>query len=168
MFMERRAVGLPSLALAGIWLLIFLGTTPGYAAGNPGAIGFSAPFYSASAPDGVAVVVLTRTGGSSSAVSATFATLDAGAIAGANYTGTTGTLSWNDGDATPRTIMVPISATGTGGEFSVALLSATGAGFGPIIEAAVSIVPAPPPPPFGGARCNFRKAPTRSSEVIPH
>ncbi len=107
-------------------------------------IGFSAPMYSASTADGIAVVVLTRTGGSSGNVEATFKTMDLTAVAGTDYDSTSGTLSWNDGDVTPRSVMVPISTAIPGGQFTVVLTSAVGAGFASIIQTTVSIVPTPP------------------------
>jgi hypothetical protein len=148
---DRRGVRQLLRACAGISLLWLLGTAGAYATGPTGAIGFAAAGYSASVADGVAIVVLDRLGGSSGNVSVTFGTADGSAMAGASYTGTSGTLSWSDGDATPRTIMVPIAAAGGGGAFSVVLLSVTGAGFGAIIQTAVSVLPAAPPPPGSGA-----------------
>jgi Calx-beta domain len=69
---------------------------------------------------GNAAVVVTRTGESSGAVSVDYATSDglvyswsnAPAVDGTNYTAATGTLNWADGDATPRTILIPLLADG--------------------------------------------------------
>jgi hypothetical protein len=139
---DRRAVRQLLLAFAGIAMMSIVHTPAAYAAGNAGAIGFSAPGYSASVPDGVAVVVVDRTDGSSGDAAVTFLTPGVGAGVG--------TLSWSDGDATPRAIMVPISAMGSGGAFSVVLSSVTGASFGPVIQTTVSVMPASPPPPGAG------------------
>jgi hypothetical protein len=148
---DRRSARQFLRALAGILFLSLLRTACAYAVGAAGAIGFAAPGYSASVPDGVAIVVLDRVGGSGGNVAVNFATVNGSAIAGTNYTAMNGTLTWSDGDATPRTIMVPIAAAGAGGTFSVVLLSVTGASFGPIIQTAVSVTSAAPPPLGSGA-----------------
>jgi len=55
-----------------------------------------------------AAIQVTRTGGSRGAVSATFSTHDATAIAGADYTPVRMTVAFADGDATPKILTVPI------------------------------------------------------------
>ncbi|MCZ7599517.1 MAG: hypothetical protein M5U09_19770 [Gammaproteobacteria bacterium] len=49
-----------------------------------------------------------RVGGSSGAVSVDYATVDDSATAGADYTATSGTLFWTDGDTTGKQVAVPI------------------------------------------------------------
>ena len=56
---------------------------------------------------GTATVSVTRVG-SSGAVSVDYATVDGTATAGEDYTATTGTLSWADGDTSSKTISIPI------------------------------------------------------------
>lgn len=51
---------------------------------------------------------VTRTGGSAGAVSARYATADGTAVAGRDYTATSGTLSWADGDGAAKTVRVPL------------------------------------------------------------
>ena len=70
-----------------------------------------------------------RTGGSMGAITVDYTTVDNSALAGTDYQATSGTLSWADGDATPKTITVPIIDRGlTEGStsFLVNLSNATG------------------------------------------
>jgi hypothetical protein len=76
---------------------------------SPGTLQFSATNYSVTESGSFATVTVTRTGGSSGAISATYATSNGSATAGVDYTATTGTLSWADGDATSKTFTVPMA-----------------------------------------------------------
>lgn len=49
-----------------------------------------------------------RLGGSTNALTANYTTVDGTATAGSDYTATSGTLSWGDGDSSVKTITVPI------------------------------------------------------------
>ena len=51
---------------------------------------------------------MTRTGGSSGAVGVSYATSNGTATAGSDYTSTSGTLSWANGDTANKTFSVPI------------------------------------------------------------
>jgi len=81
-----------------------------------GRLEFSAPTYSVNEDDGVtstiATIAVTRTGGTNGAVSVDYATADSvapnAALAGADYTAATGTLSWATGDSTSQTFTVEI------------------------------------------------------------
>src|SRR5262249_31047398 len=80
-----------------------------------------------------ATLQITRTGGSDGAASVKFATADGSAVAGQDYTATSGTLSWADGDASPRTISIPITNDILGEPnqtFTVTLSDAQGAALG--------------------------------------
>lgn len=102
-----------------------------------GAIQFSAPTASVNENSGpVLQVTVTRSGGSSGAVSANFA-LGNVTTEGADYgtatvvgTGSTTTVSWADGDTTSRVIEIPIVSDADGAEgdetFTVSLSGATG------------------------------------------
>ena len=57
---------------------------------------------------GTATLSVARTGGSFGAVSVDYGTSDAGATAGSDYTAASGTLTWADGDAEAKDIVVPI------------------------------------------------------------
>jgi uncharacterized delta-60 repeat protein len=78
---------------------------------NPaaGVLQFSAAqFATLELPEARQTIVVTRTGGSSGAVSATFTTGNGTASAGTDYTAVTRTVAFADGDVEPRTVEVPI------------------------------------------------------------
>jgi hypothetical protein len=89
-----------------------------------------------------ATLVVTRTGGSAGAVSVQYTTVQDGtAVAGVDYTTTSGTLNWPAGDAAVKLIQVPISvASGWPKTLSVEIASPTGgATLGAITDALVRI-----------------------------
>jgi hypothetical protein len=89
----------------------------------------SAATYSVSEAAGSINIPVKRTGNSTGAVGVTYATSDATATAGSDYTATSGTLSWADGDVTDKTINIPITDDSTyeGNEtFNVTLSAPTG------------------------------------------
>ena len=57
---------------------------------------------------GSVTLSVSRAGGNTGAISVNYSTADATAVAGTDYQATSGTLSWADGDATAKTITVPI------------------------------------------------------------
>jgi len=79
-----------------------------------GDIQFSSATYSEdeNGVDGFATITVTRTGGDVGAVGVTYATSDATATAGSDYTAVTNTLSWASGDTDPKTFTVPITDDG--------------------------------------------------------
>ena len=56
--------------------------------------------------------VVNRVSGSAGQISVKYATTNGTAVNGANYIGTTNTLTWSSGDASPRTISVPLLNAG--------------------------------------------------------
>ena len=76
---------------------------------SSGSIQFSAPTYSVVEGNATATINVTRTGGSSGAVSATFTTSNGTAIAGQDYTGVSQTINFADGDAASKTVTVSIT-----------------------------------------------------------
>jgi len=85
--------------------------------------------YTAAAAGGQSVAIAVgRSGGATGAVSVAYATSNGTAVAGTNYTAQSGTLSWAAGDASTKTIAVPLAATTFAGSksFVVALSNATG------------------------------------------
>jgi hypothetical protein len=96
--------------------------------------------------EGSVTITVGRTGGSNGATSVTYATASNGnAVAGKDYTASSGTLSWADGDATDKPFQVPILDRGiTGGasvDFDVNLGPVTGhATLGTSTQATVTIV----------------------------
>lgn len=79
---------------------------------------------------GTAVIAIERTGATAGAVSVDFATSDNTASAGSDYTATSGTLSWADGEGGTKAANVPIFAdtefeTATNESFVVTLSNAS-------------------------------------------
>lgn len=77
------------------------------AVGSPGTLQFSVAAYNVNEGGGSAVITVTRTGGSTGAVSVNYATSNGSASAGADYTAASGTLTLASG-VTSRTFSVPI------------------------------------------------------------
>ncbi len=75
-----------------------------------GNLAFSSASYSVGEGGGTATITVTRTGGSTGAVSVQYATSNGSATSGAgnDYTATSGTLNWADGDSASKTFNVPI------------------------------------------------------------
>jgi ribosomal protein L35AE/L33A len=73
-----------------------------------GTLQFSSAIYSVNENSGNAIITVTRTGGSSGAVGVSYATGNGTATAGSDYTGSSGTLSWANGDTASKTFNVPI------------------------------------------------------------
>jgi len=74
---------------------------------------FSATNYNINEGDGTATLTVTRSGSSSQgAVSVEYATSNGTATAGSDYTQTTGTLSWGDGDLADKTFTIAITDDG--------------------------------------------------------
>jgi hypothetical protein len=83
----------------------------GSAAAAAGSPQLSQSSYTVLQSAGSLSVTVNRSGGSSGAFSVTYATSDGSAIAGINYTSTSGTLQWQSGDATSKSFTVPVSNT---------------------------------------------------------
>lgn len=94
-----------------------------------GSLQFSAPTLSVNEGAGSATLSVTRTGGSTGAVSVNYATSAGTATSGTDFTAANGTLNWATGDAAAKTITVPIidDALVEGNEtFSVTLSGVAG------------------------------------------
>ena len=115
-----------------------------------GRVQFAAQTRDVDEAAGTATVDVTRIGGSSGAASVDYATSDATATAGDDYTSTSGTLSWASGDTATQTVTVPVTADGTaeGPEaFELTLSNAVGATLGTADGAVVTIDDTAPPSP---------------------
>jgi len=125
------------------------------AAGN---LAFSSSSYSIAQTLGTVSVTVNRSGGTAGAIQVSYATSAGSALAGTNFTATSGTLKWADGDGAAKSVAIPVSSANvfTGNKtFSVALSAPTGgAALGAPGAATVSIAgsgsPAPTPPTSGG------------------
>lgn len=88
-------------------------------------IGLSAASYSV-AQSSSAVVTIDRVGSPNGVVGVAYTTADGSALAGTDYTATAGTVSWPDGDASPKSVSVPVAASAAGKSFSFKLTAVTG------------------------------------------
>jgi hypothetical protein len=96
------------------------------AAGN---VSFVNPSISANESVGTVTLEVNRGGGSSGAVTVDYTTVNGSALAGADYTTTTGTLSWANGESGSKFIVVPILNDGVAEpteSFTVSLSNPTG------------------------------------------
>ncbi len=73
-----------------------------------GTVGFAATSYDAAEGDATATITVERSGGTAGAISVDYATNDGSATAGHDYAAVSGRLDWTDGDASPKTIDVPL------------------------------------------------------------
>ena len=113
----------------------------------PGALGLAATSVAVNETDGTATLSVTRTGGTDGAVSVAYATAYGTATAG-DFTATSGTLNWADGDAAAKSIVVQITndtAYEPDEGFSVTLSSATGGATLGAAAATVTITSDDPP-----------------------
>ena len=104
-------------------------------------VALSGSAYSVTQSAGSVTIPVNRSGGTTGAVTVAYATSNGTAVAGQNYTAQSGTLSWAAGDASAKSITVPISSTVISGTltFAVALSKPSGATVGTPATATVSI-----------------------------
>ncbi|RPI13056.1 MAG: hypothetical protein EHM60_10150 [Lysobacterales bacterium] len=76
---------------------------------SPGLVAFETPSLEAVEGDGAARLTVRRIGGRSGAVSVAYASAADGASAGSDYTEVAGRLTWADGEAGEREIVVPLA-----------------------------------------------------------
>ena len=113
-----------------------------------GTIGFSGASFPVNQSAGSVMITAVRLTGRKGAMSVTYSTVNGNAIAGTDYTASTGTLKWADGDGSSKTFTVPLSSrhlfTGTKtfviklvagpntilGSHTTATVSVTGSGTG--------------------------------------
>jgi len=109
-----------------------------------GTLQFSAPTYAIPEALGAPKITVTRVGGSDGAASVTAATIAGGsATAGTDYTPTTVTLTWADGDSTSRTFTVLIVVDGVvepDETVNLALSAPSGATLGAQATAVLTII----------------------------
>ena len=106
---------------------------------HPGQIGFASRAAHVAENGDNAMLVVRRNGGTAGAVSIDYETSDGIAMAGGDYTATTGTLDWPAGDMADRTISIPI-ANDTQNEGDEAFhVTLANAGGGATIEGSASI-----------------------------
>ena len=110
---------------------------------SPGVLQFGSTSYSVTEGiDQSVTITVTRTGGDSGPASVGYATANSTATEPGDYTATSGTLNWADGDAAAKTFNVPIIDDSTAEvieSFVVNLSNVTGATLGSNTSATVSI-----------------------------
>lgn len=125
---------------------------------SPGTIQFSGATASVNEGQASIVLMLSRTGGSAGSVAVSYATSNGTAVAGSDYTASSGTVTWDDGVAASQTITIPIlndSVVESAESFTVTLSNVQGgASLGAAASATVTIndedAPAPPGNSGGG------------------
>jgi len=108
--------------------------------GQPGVLKLASGTFQALEQGGVAVITVERSGGESGPASVFFQTFDDTATDGEDYTGVSGTLSWDNQDGSNKTFLVPIAddTLAEGNETVTLLLTdAVGAGLDPLRSQAV-------------------------------
>ncbi len=94
----------------------------------PGYLTFSATNYTGSESAGFITFVVNRVAGSLGTLTVQYATTNGTAVAGTDYVGATNTLQWNSGDASSRTVTIPLINTGVVGpnkQFAVRIANPT-------------------------------------------
>ena len=107
---------------------------------TPGTIGVASATASVMQSAGAVAVAINRSGGTSGNVSVNYATADGTAVAGTDYTKTVGSLVWSDGDATSRTVTVPVTTAPAFGGTRTFTLGLSGTLNGATIGAATETV----------------------------
>ena len=114
-----------------------------------GYLDLSSSAYGVNLSAGAVAITVTRTVGGKGSLAVQLATANGTAVSGTDYLGVTNTLSWNDGDVAPRTVIVPLlnnHALGGSKTFGVALSSPTlnnvltPSLFGAVTNAVVTVV----------------------------
>lgn len=110
---------------------------------NPRSIvGFSSPNYSVNENGGSVTLTVTRIESTKGPLSIQYATAN-GTATGADYTATSGTLRWSDGDSSPRTITIPIfndTLPEIDEAFTVSLFNLSGEAALSVAKATVTII----------------------------
>jgi len=102
-------------------------------------VALTASSYSV-APSSTAVVAIYRSGNAAGAATVSYTTLNDSAIAGTDYTATSGSVSWSDGESGVKSISVPVTSHAAGKQFTVALTNVEGqASFGSPAAATVAV-----------------------------
>ncbi|HMJ88307.1 MAG TPA: Calx-beta domain-containing protein, partial [Candidatus Acidoferrum sp.] len=77
-----------------------------------GRVQFTRAAYTNSEGDVSGALTVARTGGSLNSLTVNYTTINGSATAPADYAATSGSLTWNDGDSTAKTILVPLFGDG--------------------------------------------------------
>jgi hypothetical protein len=75
---------------------------------EPGKLSFASTQYEVNEDAGTVTILVNRMGGSEGEISVDYRTSDISATKGSDYAQSSGTLSWSDGDSTPKEIVIDI------------------------------------------------------------
>jgi hypothetical protein len=78
------------------------------------------------APASSALVTIYRGGSTSGTTTVGYTTIDGSAVAGSDYVATSGNVSWQDGDSSSRTVIVPVANSANDKSFAFALTDPQG------------------------------------------
>jgi hypothetical protein len=120
-----------------------------------GAASLASTTYSVVPSSRSVVVAAQRVGGSQGRLSVSYTTVEDSALAGTHFVPVSGILTWADGDAADKSIVIPIAAgefDSGAKSFAVQLGSLDGAGVGVRDRASVSIVTGAPSGVFKSVR----------------
>jgi hypothetical protein len=110
---------------------------------SPGTLQFVSATYTVNEAKGTAAISVSRTGGNAGTVTVNYSTSDGTALSGSDYTATSGTLTWTDGDIGNKSFSIPLVADAvTEGNETIQMALATpggGATLGSIVNAALTI-----------------------------
>ena len=109
---------------------------------NAGQVEFASTSSSASESAGSVTLTVQRVGGSGGSASLQYQTQDASAAAGSDYTASSGTLTWADGDNASKTVVIAItndSSSENTESFDVVLSNASGATLGSRTQVTVTV-----------------------------
>ncbi len=136
---------------------------------NTNTIQLAASTYSTSENSGSVSITVTRSGDTTSTASVDFATANGTALAGADYTGTPGTITFAAGE-TSKTISVPILTDAVyepDETFTVTLTSAsTNASLGSLVTATITITANGTPPTFSIGNVTMAEGNTGVTEFV--
>lgn len=114
-----------------------------FPAETTGVVQFNIIAYAVNDTQSGVTIFVQRSGGSTGTASVAYATANGTALAGTNYTNTSGTLNWAAGQGNVQSFVVPITnhtGSDNGLAFTVGLSSVTGATLGAQTTATVTIV----------------------------
>lgn len=99
--------------------------SPNAASTSQASVALSSSNYTA-APSSGAVITIYRGGSPQGTATVGYTTVNGTATAGADFVQTAGSVSWADGDSTPRQVVVPVASAANGKHFMFALTSLVG------------------------------------------
>jgi hypothetical protein len=136
---------------------------------DSGLVLLSASAYTATQKAGSVTITVDRTNGASGPASVSYATANGSAVAGSNYTSVGGTISWKNGDSSPKTFAIPLSTKAFSGSktIAVALAGAEGANLGSTKSAIVTITGSAAAPSATGSAALSWTAPTQNTDGTP-